>query len=158
MKHEFSAGGIVYRRESTLTDKETRINANNVEWLVCQHSMHKGWVFPKGLIGDKKSGEPMEEAAVRETEEETGIKAKIIVKLPKPTEYFYKWDKELIKKTVYYFLMEYLGGDIENHDEEMQAVEWLPTEEVEKRLTYKADKKAFKEALTIFNDVLVGDK
>lgn len=151
MKHEFSAGGIVYKK------------IENLLWLVCQHSYHKGWVFPKGLIGDNLKEESMEDAALRETKEETGVDAKIIVKLPNPAEYFYKWpsaakamagkEGELIKKTVYYFLMEYVSGDIAYHDHEMQAVEWLKTEEVEKRLSYKADKKAFKEAIQIFSNL-----
>lgn len=145
MKGEFSAGGIVFKKIQSSKSK-----VQNLLWLVCQHSHHKGWVFPKGLIGDNIKKESMEEAAVRETEEETGVKAKIIAKLTNPAKYYYKFDGELIKKTVYYFLMEFIGGDIESHDEEMQSVEWLPTAEVEKRLSYKSDKKAFKEALQIF--------
>ncbi len=51
------------------------------------------------------------------------------------------------KKTVYYFIMKYVGGDITKHDHEMQAVEWLSENEVLERLSYKTDKQAFTEAL-----------
>ena len=83
--------------------------------------------------------------ALREVEEETGIKGKII-KLLNPVDYWYVFEGEKIHKTVYYFLMEYIAGDIARHDMEMEKVEWLPVSEVEKRLTYPSDKKVWQEA------------
>ena len=136
MIKEFSAGGIVYKK---LGQKRL--------WLVAQHSHHKGWVFPKGLIGDHKKGESSQETAVREVAEETGIKGKIITKLKDPVSYFYSWQGEKKFKTVEYYLMEYVSGETSDHDWEMSQVEWLSQNEVEKRLTFKSDKKAFKQAL-----------
>ncbi len=130
MKFEFSAGGVVYKKEG----RKTFV-------LVAQHSQHHGWVFPKGLI-DK--GEKKEETAVREVEEETGIKAKILKPL-KPIEFWYVFEGEKIKKRVYYFLMEATGGNTENHDNEMENVEWLPEDKVEERLTYKSEKEVWEE-------------
>lgn len=141
MIREFSAGGIVFKK------------TNNLKWLVAQHSQHKGWVFPKGFIGDKIKGEKVEDTAIREVEEETGVKAKILKKLPKPAGYFYVWQKEKRYKTVYYFLMRYLGGDISKHDFEMSKVEWWHTEKVKKDLTYKSDKVAFEEALLLLKNL-----
>ena len=135
--------------------------------LVAQHSQHHGWVFPKGIIGGpsalrqaQSSGqvgkkETKEEAAVREVREETGIIAKIVKPLNIVT-YWYQFSREAgshsagesekVRKTVYYFLMEYISGDIKNHDFEMEKVEWLPVDEVERRLTYKSDKEVWREA------------
>ena len=45
--------------------------------------------------------------------------------------------------------MEFVSGDINKHDFEMSKVEWWPKEKVEKDLTYKSDKLAFKEALKL---------
>jgi len=67
MKLEFSAGGIVVKKQ----------NGQDVI-LVSQHSQHHGWVFPKGLIGDHIKDEKKEDTALREVEEETGVKGKII--------------------------------------------------------------------------------
>jgi len=134
MKFEFSSGGIVFRDAK-----------NQFEILVCQHSHHHGWVFPKGLIGDHVKDEKKEDTALREVEEETGIKGKILKQLT-PVEYWYVFEGEKIKKRVYYFLMEYASGDITKHDMEMENVEWLPVEKVEKRLTYPSDKKVWQEA------------
>ena len=92
----------------------------------------------------------MEEAALRETEEEGGVKAKIIVPLPDSIEYFYKLNGTTIKKTVYYFLMEYLSGDPKNHDSEMIDAKFVSTEEVKKTLTFNSDKEAFEVALKLF--------
>ena len=134
MKMQFSAGGVVYKKSG----EQTLI-------LVSQHSMHHGWVFPKGLIGDHIQKEGKEETALREVEEETGAKGKII-KILAPVDYWYYFEGEKMHKTVYYFLMEYISGDIAKHDTEMENVEWLPETEVEKRLTYKEDRKVWQEA------------
>ena len=134
MKFEFSAGGIVFKKEES-----------NIYILVAQHSQHHGWVFPKGLIGDHVENESKEETALREVEEETGAKGKIIKPLT-PIEYWYVFEGEKINKTVYYFLMQYASGDIKTHDFEMENVEWLPQEEVLNRLTYPSDKKVWQEA------------
>ena len=136
MQFEFSAGGIVYKKEN-----------NKLLILVSQHSGHHGWVFPKGLIGDKDEfkNQTKEETALREVEEETGAIGKIIEPLT-PITYWYVMDKIKRKKTVYYFLMEFVGGDITKHDWEMENVEWLSENEVAERLTYSSDKKVWEEA------------
>ena len=134
MRFEFSAGGIVIKKDN-----------NQYFILVAQHSQHHGWVFPKGLIGDHKKGESKEETAIREVEEETGVFAKILKSL-EPITYWYVFKGEKIKKTVYYFLMEYVSGDTKDHDFEMENVEWLPVEDVLNRLTYPSDKKVWQVA------------
>lgn len=133
MRFEFSAGGVVFKKEGS----KTLI-------LVAQHSQHHGWVFPKGLIGDHKKGEGKEETAVREVEEETGVFAKILKSL-EPVTYWYVFEGEKIKKTVYYFLMEFVSGDISKHDKEMEKVEWVEKTGVENKITYPSDKKVWQQ-------------
>lgn len=142
MKREFSAGGIVFKK-----------NKNKVVWLVVQHSQHKGWVFPKGLIGDSKENESKEDTAVREVKEEGGIQAKLIKELPEPTKYWYVFKGEKILKTVYFYLMKYLSGNIKDHDFEVSDSKWLSAQEVRKILTFKNDKKAFEVALKLFQNL-----
>ena len=104
--NQTSAGGIVFK----LVPSPQSLIPNRF-WLICQHSQHKGWVFPKGFVGDVNKNESNETAALREVGEEGGIKAKIINNQPIKTQYSYTLEGNLIKKTVYYFLMEYVSGD-----------------------------------------------
>ena len=130
--NQTSAGGIVFK--------------DNL-WLICQHSQHKGWVFPKGFVGDKNKNESNETAALREVEEEGGVKAKIINPESFITKYEYQFEGTLYKKTVYYFLMEYVSGDPKNHDWEMSDAKFVTEEEVKKILSYPSDIQAFLKVL-----------
>lgn len=140
--NQISAGGIVFKKIYHLSSKIYYLN-----WLICQHSQHKGWVFPKGFVGDKDKNESNETAALREVEEEGGIKAKIITNKPIMTNYQYEWKNNLIKKTVYYYLMEYVSGDPKDHDWEMIDAKFANTDEVKKTLTYPSDIQAFAKIL-----------
>lgn len=137
-KTETSAGGIVYKKIK-----------DNIVWLITQHSQHKGWGFPKGLIGDNKENEKMDDAALREVEEEGGVKAKIVNDKPVKVHYKYSFQDTLVDKTVYYFLMEYVSGNPKNHDWEMMDAKFATADEVLKTLTYKSDKEAFEEILLL---------
>jgi 8-oxo-dGTP pyrophosphatase MutT (NUDIX family) len=156
MKQEHSAGGVVYRKEGGLL------------WLVGKHSGYHKWVLPKGLV---EVGETKEQAAIREVEEETGIKAKIVKAEAIHIEtYDYQADfsegkvssggverrvetyqesggkQEWVKKEVTFYLMEYLSGDIKNHSFEMEEVEWLGYEEALEKLEFEGEKEALKKA------------
>ncbi len=142
MKFEFSAGGVVFKRS---LDRQTLI-------LVSKHSFHHGWVFPKGLIGDHVEGENKIDTATREVKEETGVVAEIVQELS-PVTYWYVFEGEKRKKTVYYYIMRGLSEDFNDRDDEMEEVEWIPIDRVEERLTYKSDKDVFKEARPIIEDL-----
>lgn len=149
-KTEISAGGIVYKK----IDEGGNIK---LQWLICQHSQHKGWVFPKGLIGDVEKNEPMEIAALREVEEEGGVKAKIVNPTPVIVKFTYQWnnsphggstgEKILVHKTVYYYLMEYISGDPKNHDWEMSDAKFMDEISILSTLTFQSDKVAFEKIL-----------
>lgn len=135
MKVQFSAGGIVYHKKG-----------DELFILLGKSSSYHKWVFPKGIIGDKKGKkESKEEAALREVKEETGITGKILLLLH-PIVYWFKADDVKIKKTVYYFLMEYSYGEITDHDAEMEDVQWVHADKVSEMLTYPGDKKVWTEA------------
>lgn len=148
MKHQFSAGGIIFKRSRDQKNKKT-----TMQWLVVQHSQHKGWVFPKGLIGDTKENESKEETAIREVREEGGINAKIIKELPEPVKFFYMFKGTKVFKTVYFFLMEYVSGDIADHDFEVSDAMWLTEQEAMVKLTYKNDRNAFAQALDLLKQL-----
>lgn len=134
MKRVFSAGGIVVKDE------------NGPKILVTQHSGHHGWDFPKGHI---EKGETGEQAAIREVEEETGVKTEIVEKIEE-SKYFYveDWDvkKEKVFKTVVFFLMKYVGEGKATTAEEVSQIVWLDPEEVGDKLTFKGSKEVWKKA------------
>lgn len=144
---EYSAGGIVFRKF------EIRNSKFEIKWLISQHAHHKGWVFPKGLIGDTEENkhQTKEETAIREVKEETGIDAKIVNDTEIITKYYYYFEKQKYHKTVYFFLMEHLGGNFNDRDDEMMDVAWATEQQVKKTLTYQNDKTAFDKALKLFD-------
>ncbi|MCL5411805.1 MAG: NUDIX domain-containing protein [Patescibacteria group bacterium] len=129
-KREYSGGGIVFKKED-----------DRVYILLAQHSRHHGWSFPKGLI-DK--GESMKEAALREVKEEGGVEAEIVDDVGE-SHYFYSQDGQKISKTVKFYLMKYLSGNIADHDWEVENAEWVPVDRVEEKLTFKTDKEIFQQ-------------
>ena len=131
-KREFSAGGAVYKKEG-----------GKILWLVCKHSGYHKWVLPKGLIEEGEGGQV---TAEREIQEECGVKAKVVSKIPDPEKYIYTLNGQKIFKVVTYFLMEYVSGDIADHDWEMEEVEWLPLDQALDRLNFHGAKKVLQKA------------
>lgn len=104
----------------------------------------KIWCLPKGIIN---TGENPEITAIREVEEETGLKGKIVGELGKISYWFFiKEENVKCKKTVYFFLMEYQGGDISRHDFEVDSVSWFSVDEAIKRAGYKSEREILEKA------------
>jgi 8-oxo-dGTP pyrophosphatase MutT (NUDIX family) len=83
------------------------------------------WALPKGT---PDSGETIEETALRETREETGIDVEIEAPLSS-IRYFFVRGSTRFQKTVHFFLMRPVGGAIELHDGEFDEVRWVPVSE-----------------------------
>lgn len=101
------------------------------------------WDFPKGLLGKGESGVA---AALRETEEETGLAdLKIIQGFKETVRYFTRHNEKTALKFVAMFLAESKSEDIKlswEHD----AFEWLPYEKARERITRKEMKRALDKA------------
>ena len=131
---EISAGGVVYRHE-----------ADGVEILLAARRTRRGelaWGLAKGGI---EPDETVEDAAVREVREETGIDADIEASLGE-TRYFYVWEDVRVRKTVHFFLMRATGGDVSDHDDEMEDVRWFPLERAMKRAAYRGEREVLARA------------
>jgi ADP-ribose pyrophosphatase YjhB (NUDIX family) len=94
------------------------------------------WTLPKGT---PIAGETLEETAVREVGEETGLEVRIIGSLGS-IEYRFAQRGTRIDKTVHYFLMEPTGGDLDRHDHEFEQVRWLDLAEAPTRLTFETER------------------
>jgi 8-oxo-dGTP pyrophosphatase MutT (NUDIX family) len=95
------------------------------------------WSLPKGHVEDE---ETIEEAAVREVEEETGIRGRIIAPLG-AIEYWFSVDHRRIHKTVHHHLLLATGGDLSDADVEVDEVAWVPLAEVPLRLAHEDERR-----------------
>ncbi len=133
IKRLYSSGGVVFKKD----DK------SKVKWLIIKPAGRNEWRLPKGLI---EKSETSVKAAMREVEEESGVKAAIKEKVG-IIQYFYSQDGEKILKEVIFFLMEYLEGDLNNHDEEVDKAKFVTFDEAYKRLTYETEKDILSQAV-----------
>ena len=95
------------------------------------------WSMPKGHI---EPGESVQDAAVREVEEETGIRGRVIAPLG-TIDFWFVADGRRIHKTVHHYLLEAAGGVLSDDDEEVVAVDWVPLSEVGDRLAYADERR-----------------
>lgn len=127
MIREFSAGGIVFNK-----DGKVLLISN----AALRDPKKAYWGFPKGHI---EKQEKSEQAALREVEEETGIKSEIIKKLG-DSSYVYTRDGEKVFKLVVMFLMKYVSGEIKHQPEELLDAKWVRVEEALEKLSFKKDR------------------
>lgn len=122
-KRAVSAGGVVYREEG-----------GRLEILLCGRASQGLWALPKGT---PDGNETLEQTAMREVEEETGLKVAIKQKIG-AIRYWFTVQEEGVRyyKTVHYYLMEPTGGDLSAHDWEFDVVQWFPFEEALPLMTY----------------------
>lgn len=95
--------------------------------------------FPKGHI---EKGETVEEAALRETEEESGIKARIAT-----TPVIVPSQRKGDERNVYFFPSLYVSGTPACQDGETDGAFFLDIESARSLLSFEADKKALDEAM-----------
>jgi len=123
---EFSAGGVVVRGREVVVIVPTRRAADGSRVLA----------LPKGHVDP---GETAIQAATREVREETGVLATPVEELGE-TRYWYRRDGRTIGKSVCFFLFDYVEGDIEDHDDEVEEVRWISLEEAQTSLSHSAER------------------
>ncbi len=126
IKYEVSAGGLVLRR-----------NGADLEALLIGRGMPRVWSLPKGHV---EARETHEQAALREVREETGCWAEILIKLSDISYWFYL-NRTKHKKSVHFYLMNYLSGDTANHDHEVDEARWFEIKAAKRALKYVNEKR-----------------
>jgi len=123
---EHSAGGVVVRGTDCIVIVPTRRAANGAKVLA----------LPKGHVDP---GETPLQAAAREVREEAGVDTEPLGELG-AVRYWYMRKGKRIAKQVDFFLFAYAGGDVEDHDHEVERASWMPLSEAAERLTYDGER------------------
>jgi 8-oxo-dGTP pyrophosphatase MutT (NUDIX family) len=128
---DVSAGGVAYRR-----------TPEGIEVVLVGRLEPERWVLPKGT---PDRGESMEQTAVREVAEETGIHVRLIRPLI-DIDYWFVLHGTRHFKTVHFYLMEAIGGDTSLHDHEYDVAAWFPIAEALQRLAFANERNVLERA------------
>ncbi|MEX2552527.1 MAG: NUDIX hydrolase [Actinomycetota bacterium] len=121
-----AAGGVITRRSAT----------GEREVLVAHRPRYDDWSFPKGKAAP---GESDEDCALREVEEETGLKCRLGAELS-PASYT---DRKGRPKSVRYWAMEPVVGEFTPNDE-VDRAEWVSLRGALDLLSYDHDRATVK--------------
>jgi 8-oxo-dGTP pyrophosphatase MutT (NUDIX family) len=134
---QISAGGIVFRE----TPEGVKILLIKDRFGYC--------TWPKGHL---ESGEKLQDAAVREIREETGISGPDVMEEIGVQKYSFSSGDEHISKTVHIFLMEYTGNEaLKAQLEEISSAEWFSPDEAMDKIGYENSRNILKRAIVIFS-------
>jgi 8-oxo-dGTP pyrophosphatase MutT (NUDIX family) len=137
VERAFSAGGVVIRGHHDRTEL--------VLGLRRRHGRYPVWSLPKGT---PDADETPEETAVREVGEETGLEVRIVGPIG-DIRYRFVRDGRRIDKTVQYFVMEAVGGDLADHDGEFEEVRWVALAEAETLMRFPTERDIVARALPV---------
>lgn len=138
---QISAGGVAFRQVG-----------RRIEIPIILVSPNRRWQLPKGIVDE---GEAIEEAAVREVREETGINTALIAPL-ETIEYWYVGNAGGVKtkfhKFVHFFLLRYLDGDVSRHDHEVAEARWVNIDDAVDMLAFKNEVEMVKKAAELIQE------
>ena len=118
---ETSYGGVVLRGD---------------ELLVITPAGKRITGLPKGGM---EAGETPEEVAAREVREETGVVANVLEPLG-DVRYTYRRGGRRVRKTVHFFLCEYVDGSTSDHDHEVDDARWIALSNARETLSYPGER------------------
>ena len=131
MPIEKSAGAIIFRREDNL-----------IKYLLIKYESGH-WEFPRGQI---EKGEKLEDTAIREIKEETGIEGvNFIGGFKEWIKFFFRHEGKTIMKIATFLLAETKTEEVKLSHEHQDYV-WLEYEKAIAKLTYDNSKRVLKKA------------
>ena len=136
VEEHLSAGGVIYR-----------FCGDDIEVILCGRLSPKLWALPKGT---PESNETIEETAVREAKEETGLEI-ILETFIDVVEYWFVSPENgsLCHKRVNFYLMEAVSGDTSLHDHEFDIVEWFVAPLALRAMTYQNEVRVVEKSIAM---------
>lgn len=133
---EQSYGGVVVRGDYAAGDSEVAIIVPRGKQALA---------LPKG---GPEEGERGEETAAREVREETGLTGRVRAPLGDVT-YWYQRSGRRVRKTVSFFLLDYVEGSTDDHDHEVTEARWIPLQQARSALSYPGERDMVEEAIRL---------
>lgn len=127
--NQVSAGGVAFRK-----------NQDQVEVALILVGPKNRWQLPKGAVNPD---EGTEQAALREVREEAGIQAEIIDLIERIDYWFYALrggQRVRFHKFVYFYVMQYRSGDVNDHDHEVIEARWVEIDQAINLLAFESEK------------------
>ena len=140
LKNLVSSGGVLFRKSDEVSEVAlVSIRGSGV------------WSLPKGII---EKDEDQETTAAREVMEETGLKGTILERIGQIAYwYFLKENTVKVHKTVHYFLMRYISGSTDDHDDEVDEASWVPLDDAVNMLKYRGEKEIMFKAKKMIDEM-----
>ena len=102
------------------------------------------WGLPKGHV---EENEALDQAALREIKEETGILSSVLSPLHViQYSFFDSESNRRISKTVHFFLASYVRGNLQDHDDEVEDARWFPIQEALEQMEYPGERETVRKA------------
>ncbi len=136
-REQISAGGVAFRQRGDRADIALVLTLPGMRWQL-----------PKGIIDP---GETAEEASLREVSEEAGIKCELLCPLGTINYQFVdgrRGEAVRINKTVHFFLMRYISGNVADHDNEVADAKWFESSSAAGQLFFESERNILLEAIT----------
>ena len=132
---QISAGGVAFRWKES-----------QPEIAIVSVQPKLRWQLPKGIVDP---GESPQVTAIREVREEAGLETDLIT-LIETIEYWYRSVKDgkpvRYHKFVHFFLLKYKGGDVADHDHEVEESRWVSFDEALEMLDFKSEREVVEKA------------